>query len=134
MYNNILLLLDRSEVDTTIIKHIIELAQVHNSRVQLFHVIHAHTLDQERMMVAKTNEYFSQISETFMKENIQVDYSSVEGEPAEEVLKKASESIWDLVAMATHGHKGFSDFILGSVSDVLKHKLDKPLLLIHGQK
>lgn len=132
MYKNILLLLDCSAVDATIVSHVEELAKIHKSRVHLFHVVHAHTLDQQRVMKAKTAEAFSEISACFERENIPVDYSSVEGEPAESVLAKAREPEWDLVAMATHGHRGINDFVLGSVSDFLKHKLRKPLLLVHG--
>lgn len=132
MYHNILLLLDCSPVDDAIIYHIKELAKYHNSRVHLFHVVHAHTLDQERVMTTQVTRCFERVLKIFNEANVKVDYSTAEGEPEEETLKKASEPIWDLVAMATHGHKAFSDFILGSVSDTLKHKLNKPLLLIRG--
>ncbi|MCD6122392.1 MAG: universal stress protein [Spirochaetales bacterium] len=132
MYKNILLLLDCSPVDRVIVNHIKELAKYHKSRVHLFHVVHAHTLDQERAMTVEVKECFSEVLSVFEKEKINVDYSIVEGEPAEEVLKKATEPVWDLIALATHGHKIFGDFIYGSVSDVLKHKANKPLLLIHG--
>lgn len=132
MYKNILLLLDCSPVDRVIVNHIKELAKYHKSRVHLFHVVHAHTLDQERVMTTELKECFSEVLSVFEKEKINVDYSSVEGEPAEEVLKKATEPVWDLIALATHGHKAFGDFIYGSVSDMLKHKSDKPILLIHG--
>jgi len=132
MYKNILLLIDCSRVDQTIVDHIKILAGVHGSRVHLFNVIHAHTLDQERIMMEQQTEYFAKFTKEFKKENIEVDSSSALGEPDELILQKAGEPIWDLVAMATHGHKGFRDFILGSVSDILKHKLKKPLLLLRG--
>ena len=132
MYKNILLLIDCSHVDQTIVDHIKNLARLHGSKVHLFNVIHAHTMDQERIMTEQQTDYFTKFTKEFQAENIEVDSSSALGEPDELVLQKASEPIWDLVAMATHGHKGFSDFILGSVSDKLKHKLKKPLLLIHG--
>ncbi len=132
MYKNILLLIDCSHVDQTIVYHIKDLARIHGSRVHLFNVIHAHTMDQERIMTEQQTEYFKKFTKEFQEANIEVESSTALGEPNELVLQKASEPIWDLVAMATHGHKGISDFILGSVSDKLKHKLNKPLLLIHG--
>lgn len=132
MYKNILLLIDCSSVDQAIVNHIKNLARIHKSRVHLFHVVHAHTLDQERAMVAKRDKYFSKFGKVLKEAGVEVDFSSVEGEPTEAVLEKALEPAWDLVAMATHGHKGLSDFILGSVSDKLKHGLKKPLLLIRG--
>lgn len=132
MYEHILLLIDCSPVDQAIVDHIKELAQLHKSHVHLFHVIHAHTLDQERIMEKQQIEFFTKFTKELEDKNIQVDSSSIMGEPDKLVLKKAQEPIWDLVAMATHGHKGLSDFILGSISDELKHKLKKPLLLLHG--
>lgn len=132
MYDNILLLLDCSPVDKAIVEHIKELAKIHHSRVHLFHVVHAHTLDQKRIMTEEMTKYMSEVLELFRKEGINAEYSSTEGEPSEEVLKKAREEIWDLIAMATHGHNFFGDFIYGSVSHILKHKIKKPLLLLQG--
>ena len=133
LYQNILLLLDCSHVDIVIVNHIKELAKHHHSNVHLFHVIHAHTLDQERLMFDNAEKCFTEMKLILEQEDIKVTSSATVGEPAEEVLKKAKEPEWDLVAMATHGHKRFSDFILGSVSEVLKHNLDKPLLMISGK-
>lgn len=132
LYKNILLLMDCSPVDDAIVTHIEELAKHHKSRVHLFHVVHAHTLDQERLMFAATETCLSKVKAMLVNKGIDASYSFVEGEPAEEVLKKTKEPTWDLIAMATHGHKGISDFILGSVSEVLKHNSDKPLLLLAG--
>ncbi len=133
LYQNILLLLDCSPVDDVIVAHVRELAKYHHSKVHLFHVIHAHTLDQERLMFEKTEKSFAEIKSILEADGIDVTSSAVVGEPAEEVLKKSEEPVWDLVAMATHGHKRFSDFILGSVSEVLKHNIDKPLLMLSGK-
>ncbi|NOY09740.1 MAG: universal stress protein [Spirochaetes bacterium] len=134
MYRNILLLMDCSPTDEAIINHIVQLAKFHKSRIHLFHVIHAHTLDQERVMYSEVKECFSRVMEIFKKEKINAGYSITEGEPSEEAVKKASEPGWDLIAMATHGHRVFNDFMFGSVSDAIKHNVDKPLLLVRGKR
>ena len=59
MYENILLLMDCSPVDEPILNHVVELARIHKSRVHLFHVVHAHTLDQRRALLAQTDECLS---------------------------------------------------------------------------
>ena len=56
MYENILLLLDCSPVDEAIVNHVVALARIHKSTVHLFHVVHAHTLDQERALVAAARD------------------------------------------------------------------------------
>jgi nucleotide-binding universal stress UspA family protein len=134
MYENILLLMDCSPVDEAILNHIVKLARIHKSKVHLFHVVHAHTLDQQRALVAKTEECLSRAKVMLEKQHILTKYSFLEGEPSELVSAMVAESECDLVAMATHGHKGISDIVLGSVSAKLKHESDKPILLLRGEK
>jgi nucleotide-binding universal stress UspA family protein len=134
MYENILLLMDCSPVDEIILKHVVELAKIHKSAVHLFHVVHAHTLDQQRVMVARAKECLSRAQAVLEKEHISASYSFSEGEPSELVLGKVECSDFDLVALATHGHKGISDVVLGSVSRLLKHNCDKPILMLRGKK
>lgn len=133
MYKKILLLLDCSPVDDPIIQHILSLAEIHHSSVHLFHVVHAHTLDQERVLSEKTEIFISKTLKMFQDKHIDVTFSIGEGEPAEEVLKKTRSEQWDLIALATHGHKALADFIYGSVSNTLKHKVAIPLLTVPGK-
>ncbi len=133
MYKKILLLMDCSPVDDVILNHIKDLAKIHHSSVHLFHVVHAHTLDQERVLSAKTEISILKALKMLQDEHIDASYSIGEGEPAEEVLKKTCTEQWDLIALATHGHKALADFIFGSVSNTLKHKINVPLLIVKGK-
>ena len=53
------------------------------------------------------------------------------GDPAEQICKHAEHDGCDLIAMATHGHKGLSDLVLGSVVNKLRHHTGIPILLIN---
>ncbi len=132
MYKNILLLLDCSPFDRVVIEHIRMLAKIHNSHVHLFHVVHAHTLDQKRTLIRNTEECLKNAADTFRQDNLQVRYSYKEGEPGPEVIGKINEEKWDLIALATHGHRFVSDVIFGSISNAIKHHTDIPVLLIRG--
>jgi nucleotide-binding universal stress UspA family protein len=134
VYEKILLLMDCSPVDEAILNHVLELAKIHKSKVHLFHVVHAHTLDQQRVMIAQTEECLSRAQGVLDKEHIPANFSFSEGEPSELVLEKIVGSDFDLVALATHGHKGISDLVLGSVSRMVKHDSDKPILMLRGEK
>ncbi len=133
LYEKILLLLDCSPVDEVILKHVLELSKIHRSTVFLFHVVHAHTLEQERVMVEKVKKCFKEAEKLFKENKVEVTYSYRVGEPESEVLKIINEGKWDLICLATHGHKGIKDFLKGSVSDVIKHNTDKPILMIRGK-
>jgi nucleotide-binding universal stress UspA family protein len=52
------------------------------------------------------------------------------GEPDREILAEIQGKDYDLVAMATHGHKLLGDILFGSVSRRLEHRIDIPLLLL----
>jgi nucleotide-binding universal stress UspA family protein len=134
MYEKILLLMDCSPVDEVILKHVVELAKIHKSEVHLFHVVHAHTLDQQRVMVSQTEVCLARAQAALENEHISTSFSFSEGEPSELVLEKVVGSDFDLVALATHGHKGISDVVLGSVSRLLKHNCNKPILMLRGVK
>ncbi len=133
LYKKVLVLMDCSSVDSVIVEHIKKLAKVHKSQVHFFHVVHVHTLDQQRIAIEETKNCLAKAKSTLEKAGLEASFSFAEGEPAEEILKKINETNWDLIAMATHGHKGISDFISGSISNVIKHNTDKPILLIMGK-
>ncbi len=134
LYHKILVTLDCSDVDLVIISHIVELAKIHHSRVDLIHVLHSHTLDQKQYMMEKATEYTQSYQKQFQDEKIPVEIIIRVGEPEEEILKVIEKGSYDLVALATHGHHFFMDILYGSVSDSLKHKIDVPILLIKGKK
>ncbi len=134
LYSKILLLLDCSPVDEVILDHIKKLAKIHNSHVHLFHVIHAHTLDQEREEIKRTKKCIQEAEKKLKEKGIKVSFSISEGEPEKEVIKKINEYNWDLIAMATHGHRGITDFLTGSISDIVKHNTSIPILLIKAKK
>lgn len=130
IYKKILVTIDCSEVDGSIIAHAGALAQQNNAQVVLLHVIHAHTIDQDRALRDKS----STIMETCLAkmQELGVDARSIikSGEPEDEIMKEIETGDYDLVAMATHGHNFFGDILFGSVSDSLKHKISIPLLLL----
>jgi len=135
IYKKILVTIDCSDVDGPILTHVGALAQQNNAQVVLMHVIHAHTLDQDRVLRDKS----SLAMENYLArmKGLGVDARSIikSGEPEDEILKEVETGDYDLVAMATHGHNFLGDILFGSVSDSLKHKISIPLLLLkYGEK
>ena len=111
VYKKILVAMDCSSVDDAIIEHVSALALQNNAQVYLLHVVHSHTLDQDRALRERRIVIRS-------------------GEPDAEILEEIEEKDYDLMAMATHGHTFIGDILFGSVSRTLKHRISIPLLLI----
>jgi nucleotide-binding universal stress UspA family protein len=54
----------------------------------------------------------------------------VDGDPVREILDYVSKNGIDLITMATHGRTGLARAILGSVTDALLRKGNKPVLVV----
>ncbi len=130
VYKKILVTMDCSEVDDVILEHVSALAQQNSATVYLLHVVHSHTLDQDRTLRQRAEAALSVRREQLGKDGIETVIVLRAGEPEEEILKEVEENDYDLVAMATHGHGFVCDALFGSVSRALKHKLTVPLLLV----
>jgi nucleotide-binding universal stress UspA family protein len=130
VYKNILVTIDCSPVDNIIVQHVALLAVQNRAKVSLLHVIHAHTIDQRRVLREQAEVCLDAHCETLRSQAIDVCKIMPCGEPGEQILKEIENGDYDLVAMATHGHKFPSDILFGSVSEILKHKISIPLLLI----
>ncbi|HVN89256.1 MAG TPA: universal stress protein [Candidatus Binataceae bacterium] len=55
------------------------------------------------------------------------------GHPAEEVVKAAKELKADLVVMATHGRRGLSHLVIGSVAEKVVRESTAPVLTVRMQ-
>ena len=134
LYKKILVTMDCSDVDDAIIKHISALAIQNSAEIYLLHVVHAHTLDQERVLRENAEKMLGTHCEEMRRQGIIVHILIRTGEPEEQILTEIDSNGYDLLAMATHGHTFFGDLLYGSVSRTLKHKIKIPLLLLAPDK
>jgi universal stress protein A len=134
LYKNILVPIDCSPVDAVIIEHVTALARQNKARVCLLHVVHSHTLDQDRVLREEAEGCLRKIGAQLQRHGVEVSTRIRSGEPDQEILDEIDASDYDLVAMATHGHSFIGDMLFGSVSRTLKHRISIPLLLIGPQR
>ena len=130
VYNKILVTIDCSPVDDAIVDHVSALALQNSAHVYLLHVVHSHTLDQDRTLRMKAQESLDTHQEKLLAKQIEASIIIKSGEPDREIIKEIESGQYDLVAMATHGHTFLGDLLFGSVSRSLKHRISTPLLLI----
>ena len=130
VYKKILVTMDCTPVDDNIIAHVSALALQNSAQVSLLHVVHSHTLDQDRALREKAEISLKAQRRKLQDQGIETRIVLRSGEPDSEVLEEIEQHDYDLVAMATHGHTFIGDMLLGSVSRTLKHRISTPLLLI----
>ena len=134
VYKKILVTIDCSPVDNAIVEHISVLALQNQAEVCLLHVVHSHTLDQDRVLREKSEATLNLYCARMLEAGIDAHILIRSGEPEKEILKEIDEKDYDLVAMATHGHTFMGDILFGSVSDALKHRINIPLLLLKSDR
>ena len=140
MYKKIIIPLDNSLTDETILIHIRKLALLSHSRLVLVHVADGFAAQlQNQLNLADSEEvktdqvYLDRVSEALKKDGFSVKAVLVQGkEPVDGILSVAESEGCDLIAMATHGHHFIEDMILGSVADKLRHRTDIPILMIRS--
>jgi len=133
IYKKILVTIDCSPVDETILEHVTALALQNRAVVYLLHVVHSHTLDQNRVLRENCEARLSAHQDALRSKGIETHIIIRSGEPDLEILDEIDKKDYDLIAMATHGHGFLGDLLFGSVSDKLKHRTQVPLLLIKSE-
>lgn len=134
VYRNILVAIDCSPVDDAVIAEVSALARQVGATVHLLHVVHSHTLDQERVLRAVALVILDRYCRMMQAGGIDTKVVVRSGEPDREILSEIEEKRYDLLAMATHGHRLLGRILFGSVSRALRQKITIPLLLIRAER
>src|SRR6478672_5509024 len=137
MYKKILLALDLSPADRTIIDHVKLLAGTLGSRVILFHVARGaaaqfHEEDAGGTEVKEARAYLKKVRAEFEAAGIPVELEMAFGEPGKEIIKWVDQKGCDLLAMGTHGHKLIGDLLLGVTASRVQHNVSVPVLLLRA--
>ncbi len=74
--------------------------------------------------------YLARVRGLLESNGLEVDATLRMGDPAKEICRVAEEEAVDLIAMATHGHRGVSDIIHGQTVDAVRHAARMPVLLL----
>jgi len=141
MYKQILVAIENSAADETIVEHVEDLARLTGSRLVLVHVAdgwaarHYKELNlRESEEMVEDRAYLHGIERDLAAKGFDVESVLGMGDPAKEICRIACEREVDLVAMATHGHRGVSDVIHGQTVDHVRHRLTMPVLLLRARK
>jgi nucleotide-binding universal stress UspA family protein len=135
MWQTILVTLDATDADKTILSHVRPLARQFNSRIVLLHVADgwaARTYGPDAVSpeITEDRAYLETVRKGLEAEGIRADAELAFGDPPAEIVKWVHERQCDLVAMSTHGHRFFADMFLGTTAHRVQHRVDVPVLLV----
>ncbi len=137
MYRHILIPVENSPADETILAHIKPLARMTGAKLLLVHVSDgwvARNFNQLKLAeseeMREDRDYLEKRGRELTDEGFQCDAVLALGEPSDEIIKLAREKDVDLIAMTTHGHRLISDILYGATADKVRHGVDVPVLLL----
>jgi nucleotide-binding universal stress UspA family protein len=139
MYRKILVALENSRADESLLPHVTELAKVFHSQLLLVHVADgwvARNFDRLKLAESeemKTDRQYLETTATQLRtQGLDVVAHLALGDPPREILRTAARENCDLIAMTTHGHRLLADLFLGSTIHEVRHKTNVPILLIRA--
>jgi nucleotide-binding universal stress UspA family protein len=137
MYQRILVAVENSASDRTILAHIEGLAKLIGSELLLVHVadgVVARHFDDLRLReseeMKEDRAYLDRLATDLTSRGFTVNTMLGAGDPAKELIRIAKEQKVDLIAMSTHGHRFLADVLHGTTVDRLRHLVDVPVLLL----
>jgi len=140
MYTRILVPLENSPTDDTILRYVRPLAREAGATLLLVHVADGWAARNLKELALRESEeiredraYLERVSETLRQEGFDVDAVLAAGDPSSEIADAAVRERCDLIAMATHGHRGLNDVVRGSVASELRHKTFVPILMVRAR-
>ena len=137
MYRRILVAIEHSEADRTILTHVEELARLTGAELLLVHVadgvVARHFDDlqlRESEEMKDDRTYLTRLCEDLTSRGLAVTTMLAAGDPASELIRVAEEQHVDLIAMSTHGHRFLSDLLHGTTVNRVRHLVSVPVLLL----
>ncbi len=141
MYRKILVALENSRADQSLLPHVAELARFCGAQLLLLHVADGWVARHfDNLKLAESEEmksdrkYLAATAERLRGTKLQVSTQLALGSPPDEILKTAEKEGCDLIAMTIHGHRLIGDLIHGSTISEVRHRTTIPILLVRAKK
>ena len=139
MYRRILVAVENSPADGTILTHVSDLARLTGAELLLVHVADgwaARNFNQLKLRESEEMQtdraYLERLRADLESRGFTVEARLAIGDPATELIKASEELGVDLIAMSTHGHRFIKDILLGATADKVRHLVKVPVLLLRA--
>ncbi len=140
MYKKILIAIENSDADRTVLEHVQQLATLTGASLLLVHVADGWVARHYDELALRESEEMKE--DRAYLEKVRADLESrgfatrthlAMGDPPKELVRVAVAEQVDLIAMSTHGHRLLNDIIHGSTADRVRHNVSIPVLMIKAR-
>lgn len=137
-WGKVLLATDGSAFSETATEHAIDLVRTCGCELEVVTVLdineefYAQAPDSAAAMAVKARELLEAIAERTRASGIKTGVSVREGEPYLAITGRAREYGADIIVMGSHGRKGISRLLMGSVTEKVIGHADCPVLVVRS--
>jgi universal stress protein A len=117
----------------------VELAKQMHASLEILHVVELGTEPFPFGLLDVKNEgdFFAYIEreltrrvETAQRAGVDCSFKSVDGKPAEEIVRRARDIGAELIVLGTHGRSGLAHALFGSVAEQVVRRADRPVVMV----
>ncbi|PSN11757.1 universal stress protein [filamentous cyanobacterium CCT1] len=158
MFKKILVALDNSTHRPAVFEKALDLASATGAELMLCHVLSAYEEGSPGIPIRSYQAYYPVLEdstwrlyqkrweefeaqgiaqlrqelETARSAGVSAEFTQVAGEPAAMICSVANSWQADLIMVGSHGRRGLSELLLGSVSNYVMHHAECSVLVVHG--
>ncbi|MDD2763866.1 MAG: universal stress protein [Opitutaceae bacterium] len=142
MYQRILVALDHTPADESLLPHVQALARRFEAELILLHVADgwvarhfASSLQPAESEEMKSDrDYLETTAAGLAAAGLKVRAHLALGNPPAEILRAAEREQCDLIAMTTHGHRLLGDLFYGSTIETVRHRSHIPIFVVRAER
>lgn len=144
LYKKILIATDGSEYTKKAVDYGVDLSKHTGAKLHAIYVVDTAAFASIPMDAAwesmyellrqEGNEATKYVAEKAEAEGVEIERLTVEGHPADELIKYAESNSIDMIILGTIGKSGLDRFLLGSVAEKVVRNSKIPVLVVRGKK
>jgi nucleotide-binding universal stress UspA family protein len=144
LYTKILIATDGSEYTKNSVDYGIDLAKNTEAKLHAIYVVDTAAFASIPMDAAwesmyellrqEGDEATKYVADRAEAEGLEIERNTLEGHPADEIIKYAEKNSISLIVMGTLGKSGLDRFLLGSVAEKVVRTSKIPVLIVRGKK
>ncbi|TVP63281.1 MAG: universal stress protein [Leptolyngbya sp. LCM1.Bin17] len=158
MFKKILVALDNSDLRPVVLEQAIALAKATEARLMMVHVLSAYEEGSPGVPIRSYQAYYPILDDATWKvyqqrweefadrgmqqlkrdaevarqAGVTAEFSQLTGEPGPVLCGLAKTWETDLIMVGSHGRRGLSELLLGSVSNYVMHRAECSVLVVHN--
>jgi manganese transport protein len=124
--------------DAAVLSAALSQARAFGAKLTLVHVVDAPGVmmmgpESDSRHGAEDQAYLEQLAREVEERDVPVELELRFGRPADEIVKAAEESGFDMLILGSHGHRGLEDMVYGQTVSRVRHALKIPVMVVRAR-